>query len=86
MNSEWVKTEIYHARRDETRTGKRKLFPIGLTDFSEIQKWKAFDADVGKDMAREVREYYVPDFSDWKNHDSYKKGFDRLLRDLQAED
>jgi hypothetical protein len=86
MNSEWVKTEIYHARQDEIRTGKRKLFPIGLIDFEEILKWQAFDADVGKDMAREVREYYIPDFSDWKNHDSYKKAFDRLLRDLQAEE
>jgi uncharacterized protein YjbI with pentapeptide repeats len=85
MNSEWVKTEIYHARQDEIRTGKRKLFPIGLIDFEEIRKWEAFDADVGKDMAREVREYYIPDFSNWKNHDSYKKAFDRLLRDLRAE-
>jgi uncharacterized protein YjbI with pentapeptide repeats len=86
MNSEWVKTEIYHARQDEIRTGKRKLFPIGLIDFEEIRKWQAFDADAGKDMAREIREYFIPDFSDWKNHDSYKKAFDRLLRDLQAEE
>jgi uncharacterized protein YjbI with pentapeptide repeats len=85
MNSEWVKTEIYHARQDEIRTGKRKLFPIGLIDFEEIRKWQAFDADVGKDMAREVREYYIPDFSAWKNHDSYRKALDRLVRDLQAE-
>jgi hypothetical protein len=85
MKSEWVKTEIYHARQDEIRTGKRKLFPIGLNSFEEIQRWKAFDADVGKDMAREIREYYIPDFSGWKDHDPYKKAFDRLLRDLRAE-
>jgi uncharacterized protein YjbI with pentapeptide repeats len=86
MESEWVKTEIYHARQDEIRTGKRKLFPLGLIQFKEIRKWEAFDADVGKDMAREVREYYIPDFSDWKNHISYKKALNRLLGDLEAGD
>ncbi len=84
MESEWVKTEIYHARQDEIRNKKRKLFPIGLVGFEEIRKWEAFDADVGKDMAREVREYFVPDFSKWKDHDAYTKAFDRLLRDLKA--
>jgi hypothetical protein len=32
------------------------------------------------------RKRHIGDFSDWKNHDSYQKGFARLLRDLQAED
>jgi uncharacterized protein YjbI with pentapeptide repeats len=86
MSSEWVKTEIYHARQDEIRTQRRKLFPISLVDFPTIQSWTAFDADTGKDMGREVREYFVPDFSNWKNHDAYKVAFDRLLRDLRAED
>ena len=84
MNSEWVKTEIYHARQDEIRNNKRKLFPIGLAAFNVIRHWEAFDADVGKDMAREVREYFIPDFSNWKDHNSYKKAFGRLLRDLKA--
>ena len=39
---------------------------------------------LGKDMAVEVREYFIPDFSTWKDHDAYKKAFDRLLRDLKA--
>ena len=86
MNSEWVKTEIYHARQDEIRNEKRKLFPLGLVDFETIRKWEAFDADAGKDMAREVREYFIPDFSNWKDHDAYQKAFDRLLRDLRAEE
>jgi hypothetical protein len=30
--------------------------------------------------AREIREYFVPDFSDWKDHDSYAKVPDRLVR------
>jgi hypothetical protein len=41
---------------------------------------------MGKDSAREIREYFIPDFSNWKDHDSYKKAFDRLLRDLKAKE
>jgi uncharacterized protein YjbI with pentapeptide repeats len=84
MGSEWVKTEIYHARQDEIRSQRRKLFPISLVDFQTVREWTAFDADTGKDMGREVREYFVPDFSAWKEHDAYQKAFDRLLRDLKA--
>ena len=85
MSSEWVKTEIYHARQDEISSKRRKLFPISLADFQTIRVWTTFDADSGKDMGREVREYFIPDFSNWKDHDAYKVAFDRLLRDLKAE-
>jgi hypothetical protein len=27
---------------------------------------------------------HIGDFTDWKDHDSYRKAFDRLLRDLKA--
>jgi uncharacterized protein YjbI with pentapeptide repeats len=85
MASEWVKTEIYNARQQEIKSGRRKLFPVSLAPFETIRAWQAFDADTGKDMAREVREYFVPDFSNWKDHDAYQKAFDRLVRDLKAE-
>ncbi len=64
MQSEWVKTEIYHARQREQREGRQILFPVGLVPFKEIGQWKAFDADSGKDMARDIREYLIPDFSE----------------------
>ena len=83
MTSEWVKTEIAHARQKEIQRQARVLFPISLVPFSKIGQWKSFDADTGKDFAREVREYFIPDFSDWKDHDAYQKAFDRLLRDLK---
>ena len=70
MNSEWVKTEIRRARREEVKAGRRKLFPISLVPFEAIRDWEAFDADIGKDMAVEVREYFVPDFTCWKDHDA----------------
>jgi len=27
----------------------------------------------GENSAREIPEYFIPDFSDWKNHDEYQK-------------
>lgn len=60
------------------------LFPISLVEYDTVRRWQAFDADSGKDMGREVREYFIPDFTHWKDHDAYQKAFDRLLRDLKA--
>lgn len=39
----------------------------------------------GKDSAREIREYFIPDFSNWKTHEAYQPAFERLLRDLKLE-
>ena len=61
------------------------LFPITLVPFDRIKNWKLFDGDSGIDSAREIREYFIPDFSNWKDHDSYTKAFERLFRDLKAE-
>ena len=55
-------------------------------DFDLIQEWTCFDADEGRDLAREVREYFIPDFSNWKDHDAYQITFQRLLRALKAEE
>ena len=60
------------------------LFPIRLAPFDRIKSWKLFDADTGIDSARQIREYFVPDFSNWKDHDSYSAALERLVRDLKA--
>lgn len=83
LNSEWVKTEIAAARRRELTDRRQILFPVSLVSFDKIASWQSYDADTGRDSAREVREYYIPDFSKWKDHDSYKIAFERLLRDLK---
>ena len=80
MNSEWVKTEIRKAHHAELRLPKssetsevfsrQKLFPIRLVSIDRIRDWSCFDADTGKDLAVELREYHIPDFSNWKNHDA----------------
>lgn len=86
MQSEWVKSEIRRARRTEREETRRKLFPIRLVNFEAIQNWECFDVDSGKDLAIEVREYFIPDFSNWKDQDAFKTAFDRLLRDLEADE
>ena len=37
-------------------------------------------------ISRAIREYFIPDFSNWKNHDSYQEAFGRLISDLKASD
>jgi len=61
------------------------LFPISLVPFDQIKDWEAIDADKGKDSVREIREYFIPGFSNWKDHNSYQKTVIRLLRDLKSE-
>jgi hypothetical protein len=79
MESEWVKTEISKARKREIKEGKRVLFQIRLCSLEAPRDWECFDSDAGKDSAREIREYFIPDFSDWKGHDAYTLAFDRLF-------
>jgi hypothetical protein len=83
INSEWVNTEIYKARRREIREKRRILFPIRLVSFDKIKSWECFDADTGSDMAREIRSYFIPDFSNWKDDDAFEKAFEGLLKDLR---
>ena len=86
MNSEWVKTEIFNAREREVAEKKRKLFPVRLVPFETLYEWKCFDAKTGKDLAREIAEYFIPDFASWKDHDSFQNGFEQLLKDLKSPD
>ena len=86
IGSDWVMTEIRRTRKAEARDGRRKLFPIRLVGWDALKEWECFDADEGKDLAVEVREYFIPDFSTWKEHDAYQRAFDRLLHDLKAEE
>ena len=62
MTSEWVSTEIAQARKKDVTQKRQVLFPISIVLFKEIESWELFDADRGKDSAREIREYFIPDF------------------------
>jgi len=84
IHSEWVKTEIAKARKREMMEKRRMLFPVLLKiSYKELQEWECFDADTGKDSAREIREYYIPDFSQWESPEKYNEEFEKLVRDLK---
>ena len=84
LDSEWVMTEIRKARKAEIKHDRRKLFPIRLVSMEFVQEWECFDADTGKDLAVEVREYFIPDFSNWRDRDAFQSCFGKLLDDLKA--
>lgn len=76
VSSEWVEKEVETAFEKERHEKRTVLFPIMLDD-AVMETHQAWAADI-----RRTR--HIGDFRDWKNHDSYKKGFERLLRDLKA--
>jgi hypothetical protein len=84
MRSKWVETEIRRARKVELRQGRRKLFPIRLVGYEALREWICIDSTSGEDMAEEVRSYFIPDFSNWKNHDDLEQAFARLYADLKT--
>ena len=78
MASTWVENEVETAfDKENERGGKPVLFPIRL-DTAVMESKIGWAAAI-----RRTR--YVGDFSNWKNHDEYQKGLERLLRDLQIE-
>lgn len=85
MRSDWVNTELWRARQRERATGRRLLFPVRLVPWDRVQAWEAFDADSGRDLAREVREYFVPDFSGWRDEAAFGEQVRRLVDALVAE-
>lgn len=76
--SKWVETEVESAFERERKEKRTVLFPIRL-DNVVMETDEAWAADI-----RRTR--HIGDFSEWKNHDSYQKGFACLLRDLKAEE
>lgn len=86
LQSEWVMDELRKGFKAERDTGKRKLFPVRLTDYETLDRWECRDSLSGKDLAEEVRQYFIPDFSNWKDHDAFETAFSRLLKDLRSDE
>jgi hypothetical protein len=86
LQSEWVMDELRKGFKAEGDSGKRKLFPVRLSDYKTLQSWECRDSLSGRDLAEEVRQYFIPDFSNWKDHDQFEVAFSRLLKDLRADE
>lgn len=76
--SAWVEEEVEAAIEREKREKRLVLFPVRI-DEAVIESNQAWAASL-----RRMR--HIGDFSRWKDHDSYSKAFERLLRDLKADD
>ena len=78
VNSDWVEREVQAAMEKERHSpGDTALFPIRLDD-DVMRSNRAWAADI-----RRTR--HIGDFRKWKDHDSSKSAFERLLRDLKTE-
>jgi hypothetical protein len=86
IHSKWVMNEVRRTRKAELASGRRKFFPIALMDYKRLNDWQCIDSETGTDLAAEIREYYVPDFRGWKDHDTFEGAFAKLLEGLKAVD
>ncbi len=77
IQSPWVEREVQAAFEREQRSNKLVLFPIRL-DEAVMETPRAWAADI-----RRTR--HIGEFNRWRDHDSYKRALERLLRDLKAE-
>jgi uncharacterized protein YjbI with pentapeptide repeats len=76
VSSQWVGDEVEAALEREQKENGTVLFPIRIDD-AVMDSDKAWAATI-----RRTR--HVGDFTRWKEHDSYQRAFERLLRDLKA--
>ena len=73
--SAWVEKEVEMAFDKEIERKEPVLFPIRL-DGAVMESKTGWAADIR-------RSRHIGNFSNWKNHDEYQKGLERLLRDLK---
>jgi hypothetical protein len=77
VSSDWVEKEVETAMERERQEKRTVLFPIRLDD-AVMEIPNGWPADIRRNR-------HIGDFRKWKNHDDYQKAFDRLLRDLKAD-
>jgi len=74
IKSDWVEDEVTKAFEEERKRGQIVLFPVRLDDAV---------MDTSEAWAAKLRARHIGDFRRWKDHDSYKASFERVLRDLK---
>jgi hypothetical protein len=74
IKSRWVRKEIELALEKEPKSNKTILFPIRIDD-------AVMNAD--DELSRSlVNTKHIGDFTAWRDSDSYKRAFSRLVKDL----
>ncbi len=51
------------AHKREVADKRRMLFPVSGVGFKPLTECECFDAEIGKDAAVEIREFFIPDYS-----------------------
>jgi uncharacterized protein YjbI with pentapeptide repeats len=74
IGSNWVKKEVSTAFEEEDRRKCTMLFPVRLDDAVMV---------TNEAWAAQLRRRNIGDFRGWKDHDGYKRSFERVLRDLK---
>jgi hypothetical protein len=78
IRSDWVEDEVTKGYAEERKRNSTVLFPIQI-DNAVMETYEPWAAKL-----RDGRN--IGDFRDWENPDSYQKAFERLLRDLKADE
>jgi len=71
--SGWVEDEVTTAFEEERKHGQTVLFPVRL-DYTVMETKEAW--------AAKLRARDIGDFRKWKDHDAYKRSFERVVGDL----
>ena len=75
LASDWVEDEVKKGFAEERERGKPMLFPLRIDDAV---------MDSSEAWATKLRDNrLIGDFIRWKDHDAYRKTFERVLRDLK---
>ncbi len=91
IESKWVRFEIKRAydKQEENKNGEKVLFPLRSCNFQILQDWKYIHPNSPPneeiDIAKTIRRFFIPDFSDWENEDKFDESFNKLLEDLKKE-
>lgn len=84
---EIIEAMEYQDKPDEKN--RLKLFPVRLDDFifseamAQFAKQQVAKGEWGRNWLDKVKAIQMADFRGWKDHDAYKREFDKLLRDLK---
>ena len=84
MTSEWIAQELKALREQEKQEHRRLLYPVSLANPSMIQSWTLMEPGSFVNLAKELRKYPIPNFSDREHEASYQVAFKQLLRDLKS--
>jgi hypothetical protein len=84
IHSSWIRSEVEKTLLRGLNENRRIVYPVSTCSLEELEKWKT-DPEPGKDYAREIREYFIPNFSNWHDSYAYDQVFAALLREFRSD-